>query len=127
MAWLVQRTASFDKWWNKEDVDSGNYKYHEAALKEFKNICMPHGSGQSRIFVNSSYECWVVRLPDKMRNQGKRGSFRVVIILDLEEGILLLQGMFRRKNLQDEGRPGKYDNQYEDLLKDLAQQFIGAT
>lgn len=123
MAWVIQRTDSFDKWWKKENVDNGNYKYHEKALEEFRNIPLPHDV-QSCIFKNSSFECWITRLPDKIRKQGKRGGFRLVFVIDLEESTVLLQGIFRRSNLGFKGSSGKYDGVYDELLRDLAAQFI---
>ena len=123
MAWIIRRTESFDKWWKKESIDNGNYKYHEKALEEFRSIPLPHNV-QSCIFKNSSFECWVTRLPDKIRKQGKRGGFRVIFIIDLEESTLLLQGIFRRNNLSYEGSSGKHDNSYTELMKDLAGRFI---
>lgn len=123
MSWQVQRTESFDKWWKKEDVHNANYADYENALKEFRNVPLPHNV-QSCLFKNSNFECWVARLPDKMRKQGKSGGFRVVFILDIEDSLLLLQGIFRRNNLSFEGQSGKYDYRYEELVKDLAQRFI---
>ena len=76
MVWRVQRTESFDKWWRKEKVEDGNWRYHEAALQEFQNIPLPHNV-QSCVFRNAAFECWVTRLPDKMRKQGKSHGFRV--------------------------------------------------
>lgn len=125
MAWTVQRTESFDKWWKKEKVSDDNYRHHEKMLKDFKNISLPHNV-QTRIFKNSSFECWVTRLPDKVRKQGKSGGFRLVFILDLEDDILLLQGIFRRDNLSWGGQGGKHDYVYEQLLKNLAQKFVQA-
>ncbi|OGC83490.1 hypothetical protein A3D68_00975 [Candidatus Adlerbacteria bacterium RIFCSPHIGHO2_02_FULL_52_17] len=125
MTWRVQRTESFDKWWKKEGVEEKNYEYHERALVEFQNITLPHNV-QTCIFKNASFECWVTRLPDKVRRQGKSGGFRVVFILDLEEKVLLLQGLFRRAHLRFEGSSGKYDDQYEALIKALAQEFVEA-
>lgn len=125
MTWKVQKTESFDKWWKKEKVDNGNYKYHEKALQDFRNISLPHNV-QTKIFENSSFECWATRLPDKARKQGKSNGFRVVFILDIEDGILLLQGIFRRGNLKWHGQSGKHDYAYEQLLKDLAQKFVQA-
>jgi len=125
MSWKIQRTESFDKWWNKEKISDSNYKYHEKALQDFRNIPLPHNV-QVGIFSNPSFECWVARLPDKARKQGKSGGLRVVFILDLEDNILLLQGIFRRDNLGYHGQSGKYDQAYEQLLKDLAQQFTQA-
>ena len=125
MAWEVQKTESFNKWWKKEKVDDSNYPYHEKALQDFRNISLPHDV-QTSIFRNSSFECWVTRLPDKARKQGKSGGFRIAFILDLEDDILLLQGIFRRGNLKWKGKNGKHDDVYEQLLKDLAQQFVQA-
>jgi mRNA-degrading endonuclease RelE of RelBE toxin-antitoxin system len=123
MAWRVQRTESFDKWCKKEGIHDGNYAYHQKALEEFRNIPLPHNV-QSRIFQNSSFECWIARLPDKIRKQGKKGGFRVVFIIDLEESIILLQGIFRRNNLSYEGSSGKYDAACDELIKSLASRFI---
>lgn len=123
MAWKVQRTESFDKWWGKERVHDSNYKGHERSLQDFRNINMPHNV-QTSIFKNTSYECWVSRLPDKARNKGKQGGFRVVFILDLEEETLLLQGIFRREHLGFKNQSGKFDDAYEELIKELAQKFI---
>jgi len=125
MTWKIQRTESFDKWWKKEKVSDSNYHYYEKALQDFRNISLPHNV-QVSIFRNSSFECWVTRLPDKARKQGKSGGLRVVFILDLEENVLLLQGIFRRDNLGYQGQSGKYDQIYEQLLKDLARQFVQA-
>lgn len=125
MLWKIQRTESFDKWWNKEKVNESNFIYYEKALEDFKNIPLPHNV-QVSIFKNSSFECWVARLPDKARKQGKSGGLRVVFILDLEDNVLLLQGIFRRDNLGFQGQGGKYDQAYGQLLKDLAQQFVQA-
>jgi len=124
MSWKVERTDSFKKWWKKEKVDDGNYKWHKQALEQFENILLPHGK-QSRIFQNDSFECWVTRLPDKVRKQGKRGGFRVILVLDLEENILLLQGIFRRSNLsyKNSGQ-GKRDTAFENLIKAVAAEFI---
>ena|SRR3989344_8392676 len=123
MAWKVKRTESFDKWWKKENVDDGNYKFHEKALEEFKNVPLPHNR-QTRIFKNTSYECWITRLPDKVRKQGKSGGFRVAFILDLEDNELLLQGVFRRDHLKYQGTNGKHDEAFENLIKDLAREFV---
>lgn len=125
MTWKIERTESFDKWWKKEKVSESNYKYHEKALQDFRNIPLPHNV-QTSIFKNSSFECWISRLPDKARKQGKRSGFRVMFILDLEDEVLLLQGIFRRDNLNYEGQSGKYQDSYEQLLKELAQQFVQA-
>ncbi len=125
MAWRVERTESFDKWWKKEKVDEGNYRYHQSALSEFQNIPLPH-QVQACIFKNTSFECWVTRLPDKRRNKGKSGGFRVLLVLDLEEKILWLQGIFRRDHLSYKGSGGKHNDAYEDLVKALAQEFVEA-
>lgn len=123
MSWTVQKTDSFDKWWKKEKIEDSNYKYHEEALKEFRNIPLPHNR-QSCIFKNTSYECWLTRLPDKARKKGKSGGFRVILILDLEEELLLLQGIFRRDNLDYKGEGGKYDDALKDLINELTRRFI---
>ena len=123
MAWTVVRSDSFDKWWKKEDVHDSNYKYFEAALKEFQNVPLPHNI-QARIFENSSYECWVTRQPDKARRTGKSGGFRIVLVLDLEERRLILQGIFRRQNLSDNGNGGRHDDAYGTLVANLATEFI---
>lgn len=123
MGWKVERTENFDKWWKKESVDDGNYKYYEKALEDFKNIPLPHNI-QVCHFRNSSFECWVTRLPDKIRKQGKSGGFRTVFILDLEEKVLLLQGIFRRTNLSYKGQDGKHDTAYNELIKNLAAEFV---
>ena len=123
MVWRVQRTESFDKWWRKEKGEDGNGRYHEAALQEFQNIPLPHNV-QSCVFRNAAFECWVTRLPDKMRKQGKSHGFRVLLILDLEEKILLLQGVFRRSNLDFQGQSGKHQDAYYDLVKALAREFV---
>jgi len=123
MTWRVQRTEGFDKWWKRESVEDGNYRYHEAALEEFENVPLPHNR-QSCIFRNASFECWVTRLPDKMRRQGKSHGFRVLLILDLEEKILLLQGIFRRSNLDFQGQSGKHQGAYDELVKVLAREFV---
>ena len=123
MAWKIRRTESFDKWWKKEEVNDSNYKFHEKALEEFRNVPLPHNK-QANIFKNASYECWITRLPDKIRKQGKSGGFRVVLILDLEDGELLLQGIFRRSHLSDQGNGGKYDSAFEELIKDLVREFV---
>ncbi|MEI8327618.1 MAG: hypothetical protein WCG02_00585 [Candidatus Taylorbacteria bacterium] len=122
MTWKIQRTESFDKWWKKEKVSDSNFNYYEKALQDFRNIALPHNV-QVSIFRNSSFECWVSRLPDKARKQGKSGGLRVVFVLDLEENLLLLQGIFRRENLGFQGQGGKYDEAYKELLNDLARQF----
>ncbi|MDO8521120.1 MAG: hypothetical protein Q7S52_03320 [bacterium] len=122
MAWVIKRTESFDKWWKKEDVEDGNYKFHEKALQEFRNIPLPHNV-QTNIFKNASFECWITRLPDKDRNKGKSGGFRVVLVLDIEDDVMLLQGIFRRDNLSFQGQGGKYDDAHKQLLKDLAREF----
>jgi len=122
MTWKIQRTESFDKWWKKEKVSDSNFNYYEKALHDFRNITLPHNV-QVSIFRNSSFECWVSRLPDKARKQGKSGGLRVVFVLDLEENLLLLQGIFRRENLGFQGQGGKYDEAYKELLNDLARQF----
>jgi mRNA-degrading endonuclease RelE of RelBE toxin-antitoxin system len=123
MAWQVERTESFNKWWKKEGVHEGNYPYHKRALEDFQNISLPH-EVQSRIFCNASFECWVTRLPDKLRQQGKSHGFRVIFILDLEEKRLLLQGIFRRAHLSFAGSNGKYDDACDNLVKELAKQFV---
>lgn len=122
MEWEVKKTDSFEKWWKKEKVDSGNYKYYKKALESFKNILLPHNV-QTCIFKNQIFECWEARLPDKIRKQGKSSGFRVVFILDLEENVMLLQGIFRRSNLKYKGQNGKYDFAYNELLKDLLNKF----
>ncbi|KKS37391.1 MAG: hypothetical protein UU98_C0014G0013 [Parcubacteria group bacterium GW2011_GWD2_42_14] len=122
ITWYVHRTEVFNKWWEKEGVNNENYVYHERALTQFQNIYLPHNL-QVCIFKNSSYECWVTRLPDKAGGKGKSGGFRVVLVLDLEEELLLLQGIFRRTHLQFNGNSGKYDKQYKALLKALASEF----
>jgi mRNA-degrading endonuclease RelE of RelBE toxin-antitoxin system len=123
MPWKVCKTESFEKWWKKEDINDDNYKYHKKALEEFRNVCLPHNI-QTSFFRNSSFECWATRLPDKVRKQGKSGGFRVVFILDLEDKILLLQGIFRRYHLNYQGQSGKYDDSFEKLVKDLAKEFV---
>ena len=123
MSWTVTRTASFDKWWKKEKVSEENFEYFQPALADFRNITLPHNV-QTRIFENARYECWVTRLPDKIRRQGKSGGFRVVFILDKEEGTLLLQGIFRRDHLSWHAAAGKHNDAYEELLRSLAQDFI---
>ena len=125
MARQIQRTDSFDKWWKKENIEDSNYKYHERALMDFKNVTLPHNV-QSCLFKNSTFECWVSRLPDKARKQGKSGGFRVIFIIDIEEEIILLQGIFRRDNLGYKGQGGKHDASYEQLIKDLSQEFVEA-
>jgi len=121
--WRVQKTENFGKWWRKERVDDGNWRYHEAALREFQNVSLPHNV-QSCLFRNASFQCWVTRLPDKMRRQGKSHGFRVVLVLDLEEKILLLQGIFRRSNLDFQGQSGRHQDAYDALVKAVAQEFI---
>lgn len=121
--WRVQRTENFDKWWLKEKVEGGNWRYHEAALQEFQNVSLPHNV-QSCLFRNASFQCWVTRLPDKVRKQGKSHGFRVVLVLDLEEKILLLQGIFRRSNLDYQGSNGKHQSACDSLVKALAQKFV---
>lgn len=123
MTWQIQRTESFNKWWEKEDVHDGNYKYHEAALQDFRNIPLPHNIQISH-FRNVSFECWASRLPDKMRKQGKSGGFRVIFILDLEEKVLILQGIFRRRHLSFKNETGKHQNAYEELVRELERRFI---
>lgn len=123
MAWKVERTESFDRWWEKEKVDDQNFKFHEKALKEFETVNVPHNVS-AMIFQNSSYECWTTRLPDKVRKQGKRSAFRVILILDIEEQTLFLQGIFRRDNLNYKGSAGKYQSQYDALLRELAANFV---
>ena len=125
MSWKIQRTDSFDKWWKKENIEDSNYKYHETALQEFRNIPLPHNM-QTSIFKNISFECWVTRLPDKARKTGKRGGFRIVFIIDLEDEIILLQGIFRRDHLSYQGSGGKHDDAYSELIKDLAGEFVQA-
>lgn len=125
MSWKVCRTESFDKWWKKEDIHNSNYKYHQKALEEFRNVPLP--SNQNNLFKNSSFECWVTRLPDKVRKQGKSGGFRVVFILDIEDQVLWLQGIFRRDHLNYQGQSGKYHDSYEQLVKELAQNFVQAS
>ena len=99
MEWKVERTQTFDKWWDKEGVANGNYKYHEEALKQFNNrISLTHDV-QCPFFRNIHYECWSVRMPDKIRHQGKRGGFRVVFVIDLNEKILFLQGIMQQRLL----------------------------
>jgi hypothetical protein len=126
MSWKVERSETFDKWWKKESVDDANYRFYEAAFAEFQNIPLPHNL-QALIFKNKSYECWVTRQPDKARNVGKSGGLRVVLILDLEEKRLILQGVFRREHLGFKGSPGKRDGAYSDLIDSLAVEFIEAT
>ena len=123
MAWQIQKTESFDKWWKKENVENSNYKYHEQALRDFKNVPLHHNR-QACLFKNSSFECWVTRLPDKARKQGKSSGFRTVFIVDIEEEVILLQGIFRRNSLNFKGEGGKHDEPYKQLIKDLAQQFV---
>lgn len=123
MTWRVERSENFNKWWKKECVEDANYQYHEHALGDFQNTSLPH-SVQSCIFRNTSFECWVTRLPDKVRKQGKSGGFRVVLVLDLEEKVLWLQGIFRRNHLSWQGSSGKHDEAYALLVKALAQEFI---
>ena len=123
MSWRVERSDSFNKWWAKENIHDGNYPYHKRALQEFQNISLPH-SVQVCLFKNSSFECWETRLPDKIRQQGKSGCFRVILIIDLEEQALLLQGIFRRAHLGWKGSIGKYDEAPLSLIKALAQEFI---
>lgn len=123
MLWRVERSASFDKWWEKADVADGNFPYHKRALEEFQNIPLPHAV-QVCLFKNTSFECWETRLPDKIRQQGKSGGFRVILVLDLEEKIMWLQGIFRRAHLGWKGNSGKYDNAHTDLIKALAQEFV---
>lgn len=125
MAWTVSRSESFDKWWKKEKVADSNFKYYEAALAEFQNVPLPHNI-QSQIFQNTSYECWITRQPDKARGVGKSGGFRVVLVLDLEEKRLILQGIFRRDHLSYHGNSGKYDIAHATLIADLAREFIEA-
>ena len=125
MSWSVERSESFNKWWKKEDVADSNYKSYEIALGEFQNTSVPHDV-QVRIFKNTSYECWVTRQPDKARKQGKSGGFRVVLILDLEEKRLILQGIFRRDHLSYKGSSGKHNQAYDTLIADLAKEFIEA-
>ena len=102
MTQQIERTESFDKWWKKENIEESNYEAYENALQEFKNVTLPHNV-QSRLFCNERYECWITRLPDKVRRQGKSKGFRVILILDLEESTLKLQGIFRRSNLKYKG------------------------
>jgi|AntRauTorcE11897_2_1112592.scaffolds.fasta_scaffold33169_2 hypothetical protein len=123
MAWKVKKTESFDKWWKKEKVDDQNFKFHEKALKDFETVNVPHNVS-AMIFQNSNYECWTTRLPDKVRKRGKRSAFRVVLILDIEEQTLFLQGIFRRDNLNYKGSAGKYQSQHDALLRDLAASFV---
>jgi len=67
---------------------------------------------------------WQIQRTESFDKWWKKGGFRLVIILDLEEGAILLQGIFRRNNLGYKGQAGKYDEAYENLVKDLAGQFI---
>ncbi len=125
MSWTVERSESFDKWWKKEKVADANYKNYATALAEFQNVPLPHNV-QVQIFSNTSYECWVTRQPDKARQVGRSGGFRVVLILDLEERRLILQGIFRRDHLSYADSSGKYDDAYDTLIADLASNFTEA-
>ena len=125
MSWEIQRTESFDKWWKKEKIEDSNFVYHEKALQEFRNINLPHNV-QTSIFKNTRFECWVARLPDKARKSGKSGGFRVVFVIDLEDDILMLQGIFRRCNLSYNSKGAKHDDAYEILVRSLAQEFVQA-
>jgi mRNA-degrading endonuclease RelE of RelBE toxin-antitoxin system len=124
MAWRVERTESFDKWWKKEQVDDRNYHYFEKALVEFQNTTLPHHNVQSCLFRNASFECWTTRLPDKANNRGKQGGFRAILILDLDEKVLYLQGIFARDHLSYKGSGGKHDDALATLIKNLAAEFI---
>lgn len=123
MEWRVERTKSFDKWWKRGKVNDSNYRYHKKALENFKNISLPHDV-QICHFRNTSFECWATRLPDKVRKQGKSKGFRIIFVLDIEEKILWLQGIFRRTNLRYKGQNGKYDTAYGELVKNLATEFV---
>ncbi len=123
MTWQIEKSDTFNKWWKKESVDENNYAGHERSLQEFQNIPLPHNV-QSCIFKNKSFQCWVTRLPDRARKQGKSGGFRVVVVLDLEDKVLHLQGIFRRDHLKFEGCGGKYQSQYDELLGELAKAFV---
>jgi len=122
MVWQIERTESFDKWWKKENIEESNYEAYKNALQEFKNVTLPHNR-QSCLFRNERYECWITRLPDKARRQGKSGGFRVILILDLEENILKLQGIFRRNNLGYKNMSGKYDDALRELIDKLCKEF----
>jgi hypothetical protein len=121
-AWLVKRSASFDHWSRREHVHHANAEYQAEVLARFRNVSLPHNL-QSPVFKNLRFECWVTRLPDKQRNEGKSGGFRVVLVLDLEKRILWLKGIFRRSHLGFRRSPGKYDRAYEELIKTLAREF----
>jgi hypothetical protein len=123
MVWEVERTKSFDKWWKKEKVDDQNFNFHKSALQDFETVNVPHNVS-TMIFRNSTYECWITRLPDKVKKQGKRSAFRVVLVLDIEEQKLLLQGIFRRDNLNFKRSSGKFQKQYNELVSELAVSFI---
>lgn len=122
MIWKVRKTPAFDNWWKKEKVDDGNFKHHAQALAVFENVPVPNDK-RSLIFQTPRFQCWVTRLPDKVRRQGSSEGFRVVLILDIEDKTLLLMGIFRRKNLDFRQSTGKYQNQYDDLIADLKNQF----
>ncbi len=123
MQWEVVVTEGYEKWRKKENVTDVVFGYHKQALHDFCNVNLHHNV-QSCHFKTDRYQCWESRLPDKERNKGKSGGFRVVFILDLEDKVLLLQGIFRREHLDWKGSSGKYTNQHLSLLDDLKREFI---
>lgn len=123
MEWEVVETEVFEKWRKKETISDKDSGFHKRALQNFANLSLPHNV-QTCHFKTTRYQCWESRLPDKARNKGKSGGFRVVFILDLEDKRLLLQGIFRREHLDYKGSSGKYTGHHTDLLNDLKKEFI---
>ena len=46
--------------------------------------------------------------------------------LEIEDEAMLLQGIFRKDNIWYKSQDGKYDEVCEELLKNLAKEFVHA-
>jgi mRNA-degrading endonuclease RelE of RelBE toxin-antitoxin system len=123
MEWTIIETEGFKKWCKKNGVDEETISFFKRPLQQFDKGVRIHEK-QTRLVSDDVYEIWYVRMPDKKFEAGKKSGFRIVFVLDIEEKILILEGIFRRKFLNYKTETGKFQSNFETLIDDLAFQYI---
>jgi hypothetical protein len=80
-------------------------------------------SRQKKVFwtTNNRFEIWVVRLPNPEANKGKRGGFRLVLFLDLNERTINLEYIEERDEMGFKDEGVKKKNKYSAFIEDLKE------